>query len=147
MADRLPANIFPVDNRDALREEFSDYQLSSDLPRYDKTADSRLDTFWGQMGKLTHAGERRFPHLSGLMKVLLVVPAGNASSERVFSQVRKISTCFRSELGRDTICALLNVKWNSDATVPEFSPTPQLLRAAKSATATYNQAHTHTNNK
>ena len=25
----------------------------------------------------------------------------------------------------------------------EFTPTPQLLRAAKSVTATYNQAHTH----
>ena len=35
------------------------------------------------------------------MTTLLVVPAGNASSERVFSQVRKIATNFRSELGRD----------------------------------------------
>ena len=37
------------------------------------------------------------------MTTLLVVPAGNGSSERVFSQVRKIATNFRSELGRDTL--------------------------------------------
>ena len=57
----------------------------------------------GEMGKLVEAGELRFPHLSRLMTTLLVVPAGNASSERVFSQVRKIATNFRSELGRDTL--------------------------------------------
>ena len=62
----------------------------------------------GEMGKLMEAGEPRFPHLSRLMTTLLVVPAGNASSERVFSQVRKIATNFRSEL-----CALFNVKWNT----------------------------------
>ena len=58
MADRMPANIFPDENMDVLREEFSDYQLSTDLPSYDKTADCRLESIWGQMGDLTHVGER-----------------------------------------------------------------------------------------
>ena len=141
MADRLPAEVYPRDNRDALREEFVEYQVSADLPPFTKTTDSRLDTFWGEMGRLSQAGEVRFPHLAALMKVLLVVPAGNASSERVSSQVRKICTSFRSELGRDTLCALLSVKWNSDCSAADFRPSSQMLRAAKSATATYNRAH------
>ena len=98
LADRVPDNLFPADNHNKLREEFADYQVSADLPSHT----GRLDTFWGEMGKLVEAGEPRFPHLSRLMTTLLVVglPAGNAS-ERVFSHVRNIATNFRSELGRD----------------------------------------------
>ena len=106
LADRVPANLFPADNRNKLREEFADYQVSADLPSHT----GWLDTFWGEMGKLMETGEPRFPLLSWLMTTLLVVPAGNASSERVFSQVRKIATNF----GRDMLCALLSVRWNVD---------------------------------
>ena len=80
------------------------------------------------------AGKVRFPQLAALMKVLLVVPAGNASSERVFSQVWKICVLqLRAGTGH---FALLSVKWNSDCS--------QMLRAAKSATANYNLAHSQT---
>ena len=130
LADRVPDNLF-------LREEFADYQVSADLPSHT----GRLDTFWGEMGNLVEAGEPRFPHLSRLMTTLLVVPAGNASSERVFSQVRKIATNFRSELGRDTLCALLSVKWNVDDSATSFTCSAKLVRSAKSATYRYNQGH------
>lgn len=63
----------------------------------------------------------------------------NTSSERVFSQVRKIAPSFRSELGRDTLCALLSVKWNSDDYAADFKCTAKLLRSAKSYK--YNQGH------
>ena len=78
--DRLPAEVYPRDNRDALREEFVDHQVLTDLPPSTKTADGRLDTFWGGMGRLSQAGEVRFPRLSALMKVLLVVRATRAVS-------------------------------------------------------------------
>ena len=90
----------------------------------------------GEMGKLMEleAGEPRFPDMSQLMTTLLVVPAGNASSERVFSQVRKIATNFRSEL-----CALLSVKWNVDDSATSCTCSAKLIRSAKSATYRYNQ--------
>ena len=96
----------------------------------------RLDTFWGELGKLMEAGEPRFPHLSRLMTTLLVVPAGNASSEIVCSHVRKIATNFRSEL-----CALLSVKWNVDDSATSCTCSAKLIRSAKSATYSYNQGH------
>ena len=113
----------------------------------------------GEMGKLVEAGEPRFPHLSRLMTTLLVLPAGNASSKIVCSQVRKIATNFRSELGRDTLflrrpsmsyfeletdglyCALLSVKCNVDDSATSFTCSAKLVRSAKSATYRYNQGH------
>ena len=71
---------------------------------------------------------------------LLTIPPGNAGSERTFSMVRKIDTEFRSELGHDTICALLSVK-NSYQKPSEFNPSQSLLRTAKSATYMYNKQH------
>ena len=62
----------------------------------------------------------QFELLPKLAKALLSVPPGNAGSERTFS--RKIDTEFRSELGHDTICALLSVKINSYHKPSEFIP-------------------------
>ena len=90
----------------------------------------------GEMGKLMEAGEPRFPHLSRLMTTLLVVPTGNASSEIVSSQVRKIATNFRSEL-----CRALSVKWNVDDSATSCTCSAKLIRSAKSATYRYNQGH------
>ncbi|KAJ7332053.1 hypothetical protein JRQ81_014233, partial [Phrynocephalus forsythii] len=71
---------------------------SKQLPQEDKT-----DRFWGLLWK-----DVRFSELPRLMKVLLCIPHSNASSERVFSMVRKIVTENRMSLDNSTVCALLS---------------------------------------
>ncbi|KAK2166898.1 hypothetical protein NP493_1299g00004 [Ridgeia piscesae] len=101
------------EHHDALVAEFQDYQLSADdeLPLY--TADSRVDTFWADMAKKkTFAGAMRFTHLAHLITTLSVIAHSNAHSERVFSMCHKINTDARSQLGNDTLRALLSCKIN-----------------------------------
>ena len=57
LADRIPANLFPADKNDKLREEFADYQVSADLPSHT----GRLDTFWGRCGSWWKQASRDSP--------------------------------------------------------------------------------------
>ena len=126
----------------ALVAEFQDYQLSpeDELPVY--TAHSRVDTFWAEMGKKkTFAGGVRFPHLARVMTTMSVIAHSNADSERVFSMCRKIDTDARSQLGNDTLRALLSCKINTDEPCYEFRPDSDLLKSAKSATWNYVKDH------
>ncbi|KAK2187492.1 hypothetical protein NP493_163g01049 [Ridgeia piscesae] len=130
------------EHHDALVAEFQDYQLSPDdeLPLY--TSDSRVDTFWAEMAKQkTFAGGMRFPHLAHLMTTLSVIAHSNADSERVFSICRKIDTDARSQLGNDTLRALLSCKINMDEPYYAFHPDSDLLKSAKSATWNYVKDH------
>ena len=113
------------EHHDTLVAEFQDYQLYPDdeLPLY--TSDSRVDTFWAEMAKQkTFAGGMRFPHLAHLMTTLSVIAHSNADSERVFSMCRKIDTDARSQLGNDTLRALLNM----DEPCYAFQPDSDLLK-------------------
>ena len=80
-------------------------------------SDSRVDTFWAEMGrKKTFVGAVRFPLLTRVMtKLSVIAHSNNADSERVFSMVRKVDTDSRSQLGNDTLRALLSCKINTDA--------------------------------
>ena len=127
---------------DALVVEFQEYQLSAEreLPAY--TSDTRTDSFWAQMGKLkTFSGEPRFPLLGHLMTTLSVIAHSNADSERVFSMCRKIDTDARSQLGNDTLRALLSCKINTDEPCYAFVPDADLLKCAKKATWDYVREH------
>ena len=107
-------SIVAADELDALVVEFQDYQLSAEreLPAFN--SDTRTNSFWAEMGKVkTFTGERRFPLLGRLMTILSVIAHSNADSERVFSMCRKIDTDARSQLGNDTLRALLSCKINS----------------------------------
>ena len=80
-----------------LVEEFQDYQLSPDDDLPAVTSDSRVDTFWADMGrKKTFVGTVRFPLLTRVMTTLSVISHSNDDSERVFLMVRKIDTDSRS---------------------------------------------------
>ena len=123
------------DKRERLRDEFRDWQILDDssLPSY--TAGDKLDVYWGTVAQMRDSsGQFRFEYLCKLTKALLTIPCSNAGSERMFSMVRKISTDFRSELGHNTICALLSVKQNSDKKPSVLSNYCRLL----------NPQHTHT---
>ncbi|XP_060124937.1 uncharacterized protein LOC118080162 isoform X1 [Zootoca vivipara] len=118
-------------NEDRLREELIDYQLtdSKQLPQEEK-----IDRFWGLLGK-----DVRFRELPRLMKALLCIPHSNASSERVFSMVRKIVTENRMSLDNSTVCALLSCKINHSGPAHKYTPSKRVLKDAKSATRLYNK--------
>ena len=85
------------EHHDTLVAEFQDYLLTSDDKLLFYFADSRVDTFWGEMAKKkTFSGGMHFPHLAQLTTTLSVIPHGNADSERVFSMCLKIDTDARS---------------------------------------------------
>jgi len=72
--------------------------------------------------KKTFAGGMHFPHLGYLMTALSVIAHNNADSERGFSVCRKIDTDARSQLGNDTLYALLSCKINMDEPCYAFQP-------------------------
>ena len=125
-----------------LAEEFQDYQLSPDDDLPAVTCDSRVDTFWAEIGrKKTFVGAVRFPLLTRVMTTMSVIAHSNADSERVFSMVRKIDTESRSQLGNDTLRALLSCKINTDDPCYAFVPDKDLCKAAKVATWEYVREH------
>jgi len=125
-----------------LVEEFQDYQLSPDDNLPAVMSDSRVDTFWAEMGrKKTFVWAVRFPLLTCVMTTLSVIADSNADSERVFSMVRKIDTDSRSQLGNDTLRALLSCKINTDDPCYAFVPDKDLFKAAKLATWNYVREH------
>lgn len=134
---------------DALEEEVLDYKLSptSDFPHINKEGQERdkehkLCFYWQSVGEIvTLNGTTRFPYLSKLSKCLLALPVSNAETERVFSIVRKIVTDYRSQLDQSTLCALISCKVNNDFVCFQLDTPTGLLKQAKSATNTYNLAH------
>ena len=82
-----------------------------------------------------------FQNVCKLMKAILCIPHSNASSERTFSMVRKIVTENMTDIGNDTVCALLRCKLNCDKRACEYKLIKDELKAAKSATYLYNQVH------
>ncbi|KAI0218417.1 Carbonic anhydrase 7 [Lamellibrachia satsuma] len=65
----------------------------------------------------------------------------NAHSERVFSMCRKIDTGSRSQLGHDTLRALLSCKINTDDPCYSIVPEKNLLKSATVATWDYVKVH------
>ena len=142
LADNLLSHVVPLEKCDKLRDEFSDWQLLEDDSLPSCAAGDRLDSYWGNVAKMKDvAGKIQFEQLCKLTTALLTIPRSNAGSERILAMVRKIITDFWSELGHDTICALLSVKQNSDDKSSQLNSSKQLLQAAKSATYKYNSQH------
>jgi hypothetical protein len=93
-------------SRETIELEFADYQSLQSIDMKD-----RVDQTWVALGKMKDVtGEPRFRNLARVMLGILTIPHANASCERVFSIVRKNHTTQRSELGPDTLDAILVVK-------------------------------------
>ena len=137
---KLVPQVIGRENHDKLSEEWTDFQLMNDeeLPQ-----STDLATLWGLIGRLQLAdGATRFPTLASFAKALMCIPHSNASSERAFSVLKKIATDTRSELGHDTLCAIMALKFNEDSCCINPSVIDdQMLKKAKSATYVYTQAH------
>ena len=87
-------------NMDTVEQEFMRYQVD-ELPKLNGKL--RIDEKWAE---LLHV----YPNLSKVMLSILCVPHSNADSERVFSAVRKIQTCFRASMDLALLEALIIVK-------------------------------------
>ena len=71
----------------------------------------RVDEMWVAIGRIRDAAEEpRFRNLTQVVLGILTIPHSNSSCERVFSIVRKNHTVQRSELGPETLDAILVVK-------------------------------------
>ena len=139
LAERFHLDI----DQEELKKEWTDFQLMTDeqLPSLQQDKLS-TDAFWGTLLDMnTSLNVPRFPVMKKLFGVLLCLPHSNADSERVFSQVRKINTEYRKRMGHETLTAILQVKMNCDDRCFQFSPTKDMLCAAKKAAKVYNQQH------
>lgn len=107
---RFPVLIPEGTTRGEIEEEFADYQ-STDIS---KCIDDRMDTTWGNIGRLVNEeGQLLFKVLPKVMVSLLCIPHSSAHCERVFSLVRKNKTEFRSRLGQEILEALVVAKSRS----------------------------------
>lgn len=129
------------DDCDQLQQELRDYKSmpESQLPEFDHTRPSGLDHFWANLGDMTQPGnseEKRFPQLSNLCKVLLVLPHSTADAEQLFSIIKKIETDQRGSLSPTKIHYLLSMKMNTNYACFQSSQlfSPELLSAAQTAT-------------
>ena len=98
-------------------EEFALYQTMKDLPP-DIPTNTRVDVFWGEIGKLESSTGRPLGLLSDFAKCFLCIPHGNADSERMVSCINLIVTDHRNQLDTSTIEACL---------VSNLIPTVQIL--------------------
>lgn len=154
LTELLPG-IIPENNMESLLSEFCQHQAanSSDLPNSEKL--ERIEVFWEVVSqiKVPTNGKEQYPNLCKLAKHVLLIPHSNAYCETLFSQVKKVTTDSRSQLGRgkegnakssvysehhnitNTLCAILNSKINIfKETCYTWKPSEQLLKKAKSAT-------------
>ena len=90
-------NIISESMLDDLHSEWNEYKYVK-LPTH-VTECPRVDHYWHEVSLLTDSsGKRRFTLLPKLMKCMLVLPHGNADSERLFSHVTLIKTKQRNRI-------------------------------------------------
>lgn len=103
----------------------------------------RPDIVWGHLQEVTTLdGRKRFPWLSKIALLVLIIPHSNAGEERVFSMMKKNLTPLRPCLDQEeTLGSIMTIKMES-LNSPGGNELPtNVLRAAKSATRLYNKAH------
>ena len=146
---RFPQHL-PSENADSIYDEFRLYQNLQAIPADISMPVSeghyvQPDILWHGLEKIVDVnGMPMFAQLAKVAKLVLVLPHSNADEERIFSLVRKNKTSFRSNLSLDTtLPSILHCKVNgfSRTKCYEFSPSPSLLKDAKSATWQYNKKH------
>jgi hypothetical protein len=112
-------------------------QISStqDTQTSSKSADIDVAAYWKSVSATSNV-----PTLVKLARAMLILPHGNANVERVFSMLTDIVTKKRSNLGQDTVKALIVTKscletmnWSSSS----LPITDGLLQKASDARASY----------
>lgn len=113
---------------DSIESEWLDF-LSEDEPS------GVIDPaqFWGKANSFNK------PNLCKLMQSLMALPHSNASSERMFSMLKKIFTDERTQLSHSTITSLLSVKVNTKQCCLNSVFDRDMLKSIKKAARTHNE--------
>lgn len=153
---------FTNSEMDKLQEEFVDYQLleKRDIPEsiwkealvYEDEENDikhyRMDVIWGYIDRLKRADNSpQFRLLCKVARLVLIIPHSNAGEERVFSLIKQNKTPVRSSLNANgTLSSLIQVKLANSTPCIAWEPPTDLLKASKTATMTYNKAHSSKKN-
>jgi hypothetical protein len=84
------------------------------------------------------------PNLTKLLRALMTLPHSNASSERVFSMLKKIFSDERSQLKQSTLRSLLSVKMNLHGCCTSSEFTTAMRTKIKRAAASHNARYSKT---
>ena len=100
----------------------------------DEVEDFKLQTF-EDVSKLEDpvSWDLRYSVLPRLAKALLILPHGNADTERVFSKMNLIKTKLRNSIGNKSMNALLTLDCNQSVPCYEFNPPLDVIRHVKNA--------------
>ena len=129
---KLSPQAVKTDEIHILMEEFMDYCISP-LSSAVKSI-NQVDQYWHAVSRIQNlTGATCYPTLSTLTKAILVIPHGNADTERLFSHVGLNKTKLRNSLSISTLNALLMVPFNRQEKCFEFKPSDELLRRCKNA--------------
>ena len=97
----------------------------------------RMDVIWAFLSSMK-AGDGyslKFPHLSRIARLVLVLPHSNAGEEHVFSLIRLNKTPYRSSLGLDsTLSSILTVKLHNPEPCYKFETYSDMLSKSKKVT-------------
>ena len=140
---------------DRVFDEFVEYSLLEDssIPQsvWDSAKETvedetfiHMDVIWAFLSnmKTPDGCALRFPCLSKVCRLILLLPHSNAAKERVFSMIRLNKTPYRSSLGLDgTLSSILTIKLHNPDPCHNFEPSKSMLKNAKKATWEYNQKH------
>jgi hypothetical protein len=106
--DRFPA-LKPSCTMDELEEQFSNLQIEVLNPSIHEV--EHADEQWAKVGDIKNAaGQSKYKDLVKVAHSVMLIPHSNACCERVFSNVRKIRTDFRSSMHASTLDAICRVK-------------------------------------
>lgn len=96
----------------------------------------RADFSWSAIGDIRGGdGCLKYDRVARVMLSILKIPHSNAECERLFSQVKKTRTQFRSSLNDENLSKLLVVKSNQNGKCYEQQYDAAFLKRAKSATS------------
>ena len=103
-----------------------------------------MDVLWAHLSDMSSlaTGESRFPLLSTVARLVLVIPHSNAGEERVFSLINKNKTSSRPSLAlHGTLSLIIQVKMATPDHCPTFEPPKEVPTKAEKATWEYSKRH------
>ncbi len=132
-ADCLSQVVSSVEEKSQLQEQFMDYCMAT-LPSSVKNI-VEVDTYWHAVSQIRDisGSEYRYPTLTKLAKAILIIPHGNADTERLFSHLGLNKTKHRNCLGISTLNSLLIVQFNVPEKCFNFKPSKPLPKQCKNA--------------
>ena len=115
IAQQFP-NVIKEEEIEHLKDEVEDFKLQTFEDVFLRQGPY---IFWNSVSKLEDpvSGDLRYSVLPRLAKALLILPHGNADTERVFSKMNLIKTKLRNSIGNKSMNALLTLNCNQSVLV------------------------------